>query len=352
VPLNGGTNTVTVTQGVTHSLTEIGTSNGTAAQSFQIPQPDVIDNSTSVYTSSASGNVLWTQVQFLVDFGPDDKVYSVSVDQNQVTSVNFGDNINGQIPGNGVTVFATYRIGLGAAGNQPAGYVGVLVQDIPGVFVPFQSSTSPLYQSSAMAGGSDPETTDQIRANAPLSYSVQQRAVSLGDYEFLALNVPGVLTVNAIGVTDASVTLFILGPNYQPADSVLQQNVLNYMSTRVLAGTSVSIGTPSLIPVDVGSSGTHATLQVLPNFSRADVTSNVTTALEAILSPPNTSFGQLLQVSSLYAAVMSVPGVQYIVIPLFTREDVVQSNTNPIQMRQSEIAVAGSIFLTVSGGIA
>jgi uncharacterized phage protein gp47/JayE len=118
-----------------------------------------------------------------------------------------------------------------------------------------------------------------------------------------------------------------------------------------MAGVTVQVATPSLIPVDVGTGGSNVQLQVQNNYNQGVVVQNVTTALEAALSPPNSSCGELLQVSTLYQAVMAVPGVEYVVIPVMTREDVTQANTNPIQFRQSEIPVAGQIFIIANGGI-
>lgn len=351
VTANGGTNTVAVTQGLTYTMTQLGVSDGSAAQSFQIPQTVVEDGTISVFVSSSSSPVQWSQATYLTDFGPLDTVYTVSTNASGITSINFGDNVNGLIPGAGLIIYATYTIGVGLAGNQPAGAVGVMTSPIAGVSVPFQSSGSTLYQSTAMTGGSDPETNDQIRANAPQSYLTQQRAVAINDFSSLALNVPGVLMASAVANHATSVTLYVLGPNYQAATSGLQADILSYFSTRVLAGVTVTVGTPNLILTDVGSSGTPCTLQVMPNYNQGVVTQNVTTALQAALSPPNTQFGMLLNVSSLYSAAMSVPGVAYIVIPLFTREDVAQTNTNPIQFRPSEIPVSGAVWLSVSGGI-
>lgn len=350
VPANG-TISVNLQQGITYTQTTLGLSNGTAAQSFQIPQTGVLDGSVSVFVSSSSGPVEWSQVSYLIDYGPQDQVYTVSTDANQITSINFGDSVNGLIPGSGLTISATYTIIVGSAGNQSAGLVGVFPATIPNIIVPFQSTGSTLYQSSAMTGGSDPETNDQIRANAPQSYATQQRAVSLSDYEALALNVPGVVMTSAQANHSTSVTLYALGPNYQPVSSGLQANIFNYFQNKILAGTSVTIGNPAVILVDIGTSGSNMTLQVLPNYNQGVVLSNVTTALTAVLSPPNTTFGMLLNISDIYAAVMSVPGVAYCVIPIFTREDATQANTNPIQFRNSEIPNPGSFFITTSGGI-
>jgi uncharacterized phage protein gp47/JayE len=355
VPANG-TATVAVTQGISYTQQIIGISNGTAAQSFQIPQAHVEDKTVTVFVAgiNTTNLIQWNQVTFLANAGPNDLSYSLFVDENQITNIQFGDNINGAIPGIGLTIYASYTIGAGSAGNQPQGTVGSLVTAINGISVPLQSSTSTLFQSSAMTGGSDPETNDQIRANAPLSYTTQQRAVSLTDFTNLALQVPGVLEASAVANHSTSVSLYILGPNYQPATTVLQTAVLNYFNgppPKMLAGVTLSIGVPALILVDAGSASNNIQLQVLPNFNQGVVVQNVTTALQAVLSPPNTSFGELLQVSSLYSAVMAVPGVAWVVIPVMTREDVTQTNVNSIQFRQSEIPTAGSVFITATGGI-
>jgi uncharacterized phage protein gp47/JayE len=345
------TATVTVTQGISFTQVQVGLSNGTAGQSFTIPQPFIEDGTVSVFISSMVSPVQWNQVTFLVDSGPGDLVYSLFVDENNLTNIQFGDNVNGAIPGIGLTVYASYTVGVGSAGNQPAGSVGVLVTPVTGIDIPFQSDTTVLYQSSAMGGGSDPETNDQVRANAPLAYSTQQRAVSTQDFANLALNVPGVLQASATANHSTSVTLYVLGPNYLAPGTGLQDNILNYFANRMLAGTSLTIGTPDLVPVDIGTSGTSITLQVQPNYSQAVVVANVTTALQSLLSPPSTSFGMLLNVSSAYSAIMGVAGVSYALINVMTREDVMQANTNSIQFRPSEIPVAGTIFIQANGGI-
>lgn len=353
VGANATVSNVAVTQGLTYTLTNLGASDGTAGQVFQIPQANVESGTISIFvaSSSTSGSVQWNQVTFLVDSDQDDLVYSVFVDQNNMTNIQFGDNINGAIPGIGLNIFATYTVGVGSLGNQPAGSVGIIVSPITGLIVPFQSAGSTLYQSSAMTGGSDPETNDQIRANAPQSYATQSRAVSTGDFSALALNVPGVLMANAVANHSTSVTLFVLGPNYQAPSTNLQNNILNFFVNKTLAGVTLSVGSPALIAVDAGSNASNVQLQVLPNYNQQVVLNNVTTALQAVLSPPNTTFGMLLNVSSLYEAVMDVQGVAYVIIPVMTREDVTQANANSIQFRPSEIPTAGTMFITASGGI-
>jgi hypothetical protein len=60
--------------------------------------------------------------------------------------------------------------------------------------------------------------------------------------------------------------------------------------------------------------------------------------------------GQLLTVSQIYDAILAVDGVAYVIVPVFTREDTVQTGTNSIQFRASEIPSSGVFYITIEGG--
>ena len=63
----------------------------------------------------------WQQVRSLAKSGPDDRRYMVETTAG-ITTVIFGDGINGAIPPTGSNVQATYRYGSGAAGNVGVSY--------------------------------------------------------------------------------------------------------------------------------------------------------------------------------------------------------------------------------------
>src|SRR6185437_5283411 len=305
----------------------------------------VIDGSVSVFVQTATGTEQWTQVQFLVDSEASDKTYVILTDALGNSDITFGDNINGEIPGIGLAVFASYRIGVGSKGNVGSGLVGI----IEGVFIPTQSD-GVTFLSSAMEGGTDPETNDQIRANAPAAFRTQYRAVSPADYGDLALAVPGFIAANAVANHSTSVSVYILGPGATVPDDKLIQSVIDYFQSRMLAGVSLSVLPPNLISVDVGSNSSQVSLVVKDRFSQANVIPNVRKALNSLLTPPNVGFGQLLNVSDIYNAILSVDGVAWAFVPSFTREDVVKTDTTPIQFRASEVPVPGTFFISTSGG--
>jgi hypothetical protein len=354
-PGNGGTVTVPVVQGVTSTMIPIGTSTGQPGQVFQLPQTNVLDGSTTVYIQSNApgGTTQWNQVTSFISAQSSDTSFTLFVDANDLTNLTFGDGINGLIPALGLTIYATFTVIAGASGNQPLGAVNILVDSIDGVTIAFNAGG--VAESSIMSGGADPETNDSIRANAPTAFATQGRAVALADYAALAVNVPGVVSANAVANHSTSVSLYILGPNATVASPVLNDAVLTAFEDATLAGVTLSLPTPNLIAGDVGSSvsapANYVTLQVKPTFSQQATVNGVILALNAFLTPPSTTFGMLLNVSQLYQIIMSVPGVAYCVIPLFTREDVTQTGITAIQFRQSEIPIAGNYWIAAAGGM-
>lgn len=352
VPASGGTASVAVAQGITSTMQQLGVSDGTAGQSFSVPSLDVeTDNTLLVYVQGPvpGQNVLWNQVDALIDAASSAHAYTVSTDDTGITWVTFGDNVNGEIPGNALVIYVTYRVTVGADGNLPAGSVGLMFAPIDGVSIALEGDgVTP--QSTAMTGGSDPESNDSIRKNAALAFTAQDRAVSLDDFTNLAYDVPGVLMAIATGVHSTSVALYIAGPNYAAPSAALTDAVLAFFETRTSIGVSLSVLPPAIIPVDIGSSGNPVQLVVKDGYSQAAVVQNVTTALTVRLNPPSVGFGELITVSDIYATVLGVDGVAYCVIPVITREDTTQANDAPMQLRPSEFPNMGAFNYSASGG--
>jgi uncharacterized phage protein gp47/JayE len=349
-PGNGGTVVVPVSQGIQYTMVPIGTSSGNPGQEFNIPQPHVLDGSVSVFVQSTSptGTTQWSQVTTFINADNTDTVYTLVTNADFSTTIIFGDGINGLIPALGVQVYASYTIILGSAGNQSAGAVNVIVDTITGLSI---QNINGIPQSSVMTGGSDPESNESIRTNAPISFATQSRAVSLQDFASLALNIPGVTVANAVANHSTSVSLYVLGPNVTVPTSQLQSQILTYFENATLAGVSLSLPTPNLIPVDVGSTTNNIFVQVLPSFAQQATVNAVVLALNALLTPPSTQFGILLNLSDIITAITAVTGVQYCIVPVFTREDIIQTGTTAIQFRPSEIPIAGNYFITANGGI-
>lgn len=350
VPGNGGTATVEVVQGITQTMVQLGQSDGSANQALTIPDLGVIDGTVVVYVETDTGAEQWNEVQLLVEADASDQSFATTTDAYGVTTVLFGDGVNGLIPPNQMLIWATYRIGVGAAGNLPAGSVYAFVDPIAGVDVQLLAGAD-TYNSTAMTGGSDPESNEQIRANAPAAFRTQYRAISPQDYVDMALAVPGVLMATAIATNSTSVTLYVIGPNYTLPGPAMVDAVLTYFDDKTAAGVTLSVASPSVILVDIGTTDSEVVLVVKDKYYREQVQNNVIAAIQAFINPPNVTFGQLLTVGELYETIMNVDGVAYAVIPVITREDVTKTDASSIQFAPTEVPQLGVINMTVAGGI-
>jgi hypothetical protein len=135
-------------------------------------------------------DVRWDDVPTLYGAGPRDRAYAVRTDEAGATYVQFGDGQSGsRLPSGTNNVRATYRKGLGAAGNVKAGALAQLLDRPLGV----KGVSNP----AAAEGGVDPETEEAARASIPLGVRTLGRAVSLLDYEDFARAFSGVVKANA-----------------------------------------------------------------------------------------------------------------------------------------------------------
>lgn len=364
VPFGGSTEDVTVVEGQTQGSTQItinqntpfeeivtvedlGISDGTVDQFIQIPKKPVIEGTIRVFSSELDVNnrtiyVEWLKFDDLIDATSVDRAFSVFTDEFNYTSVQFGDSVSGRIPANLTTLYVHYKVGGGAKGNIGANKLIDIVQGIDGVSI--QSST-------AMTGGADPETTNQIRVNAPLAFRTQNRAVTLQDYADLSLGVTAVSKAAAAANSFSSVTVYILGPAGATATQGLRDAVKLYLSTRQMAGTTVTVSNASVIGINIGSVGTPCTLGVLPSYQRSVVLAEVTKALQNYFLAVNVSFGQRVSLSDIYKVMSEVQGVDYVIIPLLARSDAAQSGTNDVVLKAWEIPSLNNFLCNVTGGL-
>lgn len=351
VGANGATVTVGVTQGITKSMVQIGTSFGVPEQSFRLPNMPIIDGSVRLFVEDATGTTEWTEIAHLIDATPSEQVFATRTDDIGATWVLLGDNVSGRIPSTGLNIYATYRVGGGEFGNVAAGSVRSIVSSsLTGVSI---HRIENVYQSSEMSGGADAESNESIRRNAPRAFRTQQRLVTLQDFADAALATPGVSRAKALANHYTSVTVYVTGPGGAQPTTTLKNSVYEALTARSLAGVSVTIAGPEVIKVNFGvaSGNQQVKVEVAPRFSRTTVTNEVKKALQRVLSVTRTDFGMRLTLADVYAELKTVPGLQYVSIPMFARADASQSGSADIQFRDWEIPAVGNIVLTVTGGV-
>jgi uncharacterized phage protein gp47/JayE len=351
VPVNGGKATVPVTQGVTRTQVNVGTSSGLPVQEFRLPDVPVINGTVQVFVDDVDTLTEWTYITYLVDADPADRVFTTFLDDSGATWIRFGDNLNGAIPTNQLTIYATYRVGGGAIGNVNAGVVNALsASNLPGVTIAQDTDGGAI--SSAMTGGADPETNDQIRANAPRIFRTQDRCVTLQDFSDLALTIPGIVRANAVASTYTSVSVYVIGSDGGQPSATNLQNVQNTLQSKALAGATVTVAGPNVVGVNIGTSSSPIVVECWPRYSRASVLYDVQQALKNMLSFANVDFGMRLTLSDFYKALLAVDGVRYASIPMIARADAAQTGTADVVFRAWEIPKVGDISnITMTGGI-
>ncbi len=190
-------NIVQATHGSTVPLEVLGSSDGSQAnQRFLLRQAPLTYISAATPEGRQStlavtvAGVRWRQAPFLYGHPRDERAYIVQHDEQGRATITFGDGRAGaRLPSTREEVRATYRIGIGEAGNVPAGSLTQLRSAPPGL----AGVTNPLPAS----GGVEPETNDSIRANVSLGLHAMHRIVSLSDYEDFVRSFAGIGRVQA-----------------------------------------------------------------------------------------------------------------------------------------------------------
>ena len=129
--------------------------------------------------------ILWEQVDELDGLSKNDKKYIIRQDDEGFTTIIFGDGINGaRLPTGVENVVATYRSGIGFAGNVGIGSLKLIQNKPLGVksVINFQ----------APYGSGEPESRDMARTASPKTVLTLDRVVSLKDYESFAMGIPGI----------------------------------------------------------------------------------------------------------------------------------------------------------------
>ncbi len=160
---------------------QLTTPQNTAAYTYKLIYPAVIDGTVAVAVNSEP----WTQIGYLVNAAPDEEVYQVRTLPTGETIVMFGDGLFGSVLPAQATVAITYRTGGGGAGNINS---GLIAASITGIVVSLSAPVSvTITNDQPGSGGLDPETLDQARARIPAFVRTNDRAVTLSDYETLAV---------------------------------------------------------------------------------------------------------------------------------------------------------------------
>jgi acylphosphatase len=294
------------THGLTISGEVLGDGNAaTTFQSFRLQKSPV----TFVHKAGAPhgvadslqiqiSGVIWNEVQEFFGHAATERIFMTSEDAKGMT-VQFGDGVNGsRLPTGRGNVVATYRQGIGTAGNVTAGALRTLL-DRP---VGLKSVRNP----GAAGGGTDPESLDQTRGNAPNTVRTFGRIVSLEDFEDAAREFAGVAKARASSAWSGEeqvVYLTVAGEGAAITGHTYDELVADLNSRRDPNRTLI-VRSYTTIPIQIA-----ALIFVSADRVPDDVLAAAQSVVTAYFSFDNQQFGEPVHLSNIYAALQGVGGV-------------------------------------------
>jgi predicted phage baseplate assembly protein len=244
--------------------------------------------------------------------------------------VRFGDGRQGFVPDAGATIVASYRTTVAGSGNVTPGAIQSLSatphNDV--LLAGAGGSVRPINPVPA-TGGAPAESLEHAEGRALAAATQTTRAVTLADYEALALGTPGVRLarvvaranahpgfpcVNAVGVVSVMILPFL--PTDRPVPSAATcRAVAAHLKPLRLIGTRIEVTGPTYMEVSV-----RASVRFQRTAVAADIRQRVSEALDSFLHPlrggPAGSgwpLGRDIVRSEVLQVIDEVPGVDHVV---------------------------------------
>ena len=180
------------------------------------------------------------------------KVYFIQEGQDGKYEVYFGDGINGKSLADGNIVILEYIVTNKDVSNSASSFT--LSGNVGG----FSDVTITTISNSQ--GGSDGESDESIRHNAPLQYAAQDRAVTTTDYETLVQSIyPNALSVSAWGGEDDEtprygiVKIGVKAASGSTLTETTKQDIVNKLKPYNVASVSPQIVDPETTSVLLSS---------------------------------------------------------------------------------------------------
>jgi hypothetical protein len=308
----------------------------------------------------------WNEVESLVHSNDQAADFMVETDERQRSILRLGNGTNGMLLPRDAIVHTDYQVGGGHGGNVGTDQLtnarpltGALAGAVTAVFNPFD-----------VADGSDPETPEKIRRNAPEAYRTRQlRAVTLADYVRRAEEVPGVLRAVARYAWTGSwrtVRVVIDPAGTTVLDDAMRQAVSAHLESVRLIGEDIELRPPRYVPLEL-----HIVVCADPAYWREDIrfvleqefsSTYTSDGRLGFFHPDAWTFGQALHRSAIEGRIQGVAGIEHVVRIIMKRFNAPQPGlpgTEVLEMGFDEVVLCandpdhlerGLIRFVVQGG--
>ncbi|MCU7820357.1 putative baseplate assembly protein [Kitasatospora sp. DSM 101779] len=287
--------------------------------------------------------------------------FTVETEHDGTVRLRFGDDEHAMRPKEGTRFSARYRVGNGRAGNVGAESITHAVTDVVGIV----AVSNPL----PAAGGTDPESAEEIRRDAPRAFAVQERAVTEADWAEVTERVGAVQRAAAtFRWTGSWHSVFVTADRRggKPVDADFERDLRARLERYRLAGYDLEVDGPVFVPLEIG-----LRVCVERTHLRSDVGAAVLARLgdstlpggaRGLFHPDRLTFGRPVHLSTVLAEVHAVPGVESVDVHTFQRQRLPETSgleTGVLEMGRLEIArldndpnfpERGMLGLTLGGG--
>jgi len=291
-------------QGIRKSETFTGS--GAPWQRLVLPGKAIAQGTLSVRVDGST----WQEVLHFQESDPDSPHFLAETDHLDATTLSFGDGRRGRVPPSGATLEGSWLETQGEAGNLgPNRITQVLTPIYLGESRIRLSVTNPI----AASGGSDRETHDHARAQAPAELRTLWKAVTQEDYRTLAEGFPGVAKARVLDTNDCTniryynVHLAIAPCGGGIASPVLKHDLAEFLEARKVVTVEIRLFDPIYRAVPVG-----AEVYVWPGEQVDQVRSRLEQALREFFDFKRVSFGQTIHFSDLVALLDGTRGVSHV----------------------------------------
>lgn len=160
-------------------------------QLFKITNKNIDTTSLSVlvYEKGSTTAIKYKKATTLLDLNEKSTIFFIQPSFEGGYEISFGDDIIGNRPGAGSTIVLDYRVTSGSLGNGAKTFTsnfdptsaGELISSVFVTVNPFSESSSGAYS----VNGAEAESNESIKYYAPRHFQVQERAITVSDYEVL-----------------------------------------------------------------------------------------------------------------------------------------------------------------------
>lgn len=224
--------TVVVQQKSFNTNIDLGTTMGVARETVPIPV-NYVDGSMIL----TIGGEPWYLVNSLGFSGPNDKHFIIDISTESTAYIQFGDGLNGMIPGGNQPIIGEFYTTIGTGGNVDANTINSSNFD----FTVTGANTIRISNPLASVGGNNYQTIEQIRLSVPLSLRTLERGVTLQDYKDIAKLAPGVDKSDVRFDCQTGINVYISPVNGGIAQTALLNSTKAYIEERKIIGRPVVV---------------------------------------------------------------------------------------------------------------